>query len=125
MELYKKQSDFPFLEEYKKHFKVTGETIFAYNGKIYTNEKLLPPDILMHELIHLKRQNKIGADKWVKRYLEDDQFRLNEEVIAYKAQLDFYKDRNEKNLCRLKCVRALSENYGNIIEPLEAFKLLK
>jgi len=119
-----KQSEFPYIKDFKDRFPITENTAFVYNGKIYHNIEL-PDDILIHEEAHIKRQNKIGADLWIKRYLTDDKFRLEEEVYAYKVQINSIKDRNDRNLCRLECVKNLSSTlYGNLVSSLEAFKLL-
>lgn len=115
------QSEFPYLEEFKKRFKVDKETVFAYAGNIYSNKEP-PPDILVHEMVHLRRQEKIGADKWIQRYLDDEKFRLDEEVIAFKAQINHFKDRNYRLRSRIMCARALSENYG--LNNLDAMKIL-
>jgi len=120
----KLQVDFPYLKEYRKKFKVTDRTIFAYNKEIYSNYPL-SEDLSLHEVKHIEQQNRIGADVWVKRYLNNDQFRLNEEVEAYKAQLDFIKDKNQRYKLKILCARTLSSDlYGNIIEFDKALKLL-
>ncbi len=107
----KSQKDFPYLEEFKKRFKVDEKTIFAYDKNIYADE-WIPPDILAHEKKHIEQQNKIGADNWIERYLDDYDFRIEQERAAFDAQVDFFKDRNDKARSRILCDRALKENYG-------------
>lgn len=122
--LYKPQSQFPLLEEYKKVFAVTDKTIFAYNKVIYSNERL-PIHLEIHERRHLIRQQKIGVDLWVSNYLGHTGFRLKEEVIAYKEQLASIKDKNERDLLRRQCAIDLSSPlYGNIVSYKEAYELL-
>jgi len=127
--VFKKQSEFPYLKQYKAKFKVDNKTVFAYKGDIYSNHPL-PPDIYVHEVCHLERQNKIGADEWEKKYLSDDNFRLAEELMAYRVQLrivnKYTKDKNKQNEARVNCARALASGlYGGIISYEEAFKRLK
>jgi hypothetical protein len=121
----KPQSEFPLLEDYKKVFAITYKTIFAYDDIIYTNYPL-PPDLLVHEKYHLQRQAKQGVDIWVANFLTDPEFRLEEEALAYKAQLESIKDRELRNKIRIESARNLSSSlYGNIINFEDAFKLLK
>lgn len=121
----KEQSLFPHIERYRKVFPVTDGTIFAYNNSIYTNY-VLTKDLIVHEEAHLKRQNKIGLEKWVDQYLEDEDFRLKEEVIAYKAQLESIKDREHRNKVRIESIKTLTGGlYGLPLTKEEAFKLLK
>lgn len=120
----KLQVDFPYLEQYRKKFKVTDRTIFAYNKEIYSNYEL-SEDLLLHEIKHIEQQNRIGADLWVEKYLNNRQFRLNEEVEAYQAQLAFIKDRNQRYKLKILCAKTLSSDlYGNIITFDKALKLL-
>ena len=119
------QKKFPLLKEYQQVFDITPYTIFAYNDIIYTDYELTG-DLLIHEQVHLKRQKKLGLDKWVKRYLKDKQFRLAEEVIAYTAQLESIKDRELRNRVRLDSAKTLSSSlYGELVTFEEALKLLK
>ena len=121
----KEQKFFPLLEEYRKHFKVTNETIFAYCDTIYVNGEL-PADLLIHEQTHLDRQNKLGADSWVKLYLTDKSFRRNEELLAYRAQLKSIKNKELKNKIRIESARNLSSPlYKLDLTYDEAWKLLK
>lgn len=122
--IYKPQSEFPLLERYKEVFGVTPNTIFAYDKVIYCDYEL-PEHLQIHERRHLIRQQKIGVDEWVDKYLTDTQFRLNEEVIAYKEQLESVKNRSARHRLRIQCANDLaSPLYGNIVTLQEAIKLL-
>lgn len=122
--MIKKQIEFPLIDEYKKHFDINEHTVFAYDNDIYTNSKL--PDFLIeHEETHLRQQNDIGLDNWVYKYINDNEFRLEMEVEAYRAQLKFIKDINRRNRMKFICAKDLSSSlYGNIIGLNEAMKLL-
>lgn len=117
--------EFPLMYRYKKVFPIDENTIFAYDGDIYTNNKL-PNHLIVHEEEHLRQQEEIGLDKWVYQYLTDTDFRLKMEVFAYNAQLDSIKDRNKRFLIRVACANMLSSKlYGNLVSKEQAMKLLK
>lgn len=122
--IYKPQSEFPLLKRYQEVFEVTPYTIFAYDKVIYCDYEL-PEHLQIHERRHLIRQQKIGVDKWVDKYLIDTQFRLNEEVIAYREQLESVKNRSARHRLRLQCANDLASSlYGNIVTLQEAMHLL-
>jgi hypothetical protein len=116
--------EFTYLEEYKKRFPIDTETVFAYNGEIYSDSGIYP-DILVHEKVHLKQQEIMGADKWQRRYLNEPDFRLSQEIPAFQAQVNSIKDKNQKLDSRIKCARALSGKlYGELLSFQEAYKRL-
>lgn len=119
------QGDFPFIEEYRKVFEITDQTIFAGGDSIYTNYPLTP-DLLVHELVHLRQQEEHGLIEWVHDFLYDPEFRLRQELEAYKEQLKSIKDRNHRNKVRIESAQKLSSGlYGNIISTADAFQLMK
>lgn len=121
----KKQSEFPLLSKYKEKFKITPYTVFAYDKEIYSDNEL-PTHLLIHELKHIEQQNRIGVDMWVEKYLNNPQFRLNEEVEAYQAELKCFRDRNERYKEKMRCAKQLSSDlYDNIVSYQEALKLLQ
>ena len=140
--MYKPQKEFPYLQEFSK-FPIDENTVFclrraAYADEVYFNgsgndtividtiyaDKELPPDIEVHELKHLERQGN-NSDEWIKKYLADNKFRLDEEILAFKSQLNSIKDRNERNEVRIKAAESLSGKlYGEIITYAEALKKL-
>lgn len=123
--LARPQLEFPLLEEYRKHFKITDGTIFAYDNCIYTNHDL-PHDLLIHELTHLEQQKRDGLHYWVTNYLNDTNYRLKQESEAYKRQLESIKDRNWRAKIRMESATNLSSDlYGNIISFQEALNMLK
>ena len=119
------QKDFPLLEEYKKVFDITPETIFAYDDTIYCDYGL-PNHLIIHEITHHEQQKRYGLEKWVELYLTDVEFRLKMEVEAYRHQISTISDRNNKLRLRLECAKDLSSSlYGNICTYEEALELLK
>jgi hypothetical protein len=73
-------------------------SIFAYNNKIYNPDNVtIWPDLEEHEKVHFKQQERGGAELWWERYIQDSEFRLEQEVEAYGRQYKFYKERNATN----------------------------
>lgn len=119
------QADFPFIEEYRKQFDITKYTIFAGGDAIYTDYPLTP-DLLVHELVHLRQQEEIGLKEWVYDFLYTPAKRLEYELEAYREQLQSIKDRNHRARIRHESSINLSSSlYGNIINFTDAFELLK
>lgn len=94
----------PIWEECKKVFKLVKGTVFTYGDTIYNPDGVeISDDLLIHEKCHAKQQeyNNTVAHIWWINYLEDSQFRLEQEVAAYAAQYRFicakYKDRNKRD----------------------------
>lgn len=62
--------------------------LFAYDGNIYNPTGIvIPPALIAHENVHLKRQDRITPDTWWRAYIEDCEFRYNEELLAHAAEL--------------------------------------
>jgi hypothetical protein len=118
------QKDFPLLEKYKKYFAINDGIVFAYDGKIYSNNPL-PDCLIVHEKVHLRQQEEMGVDKWVERYLDDVEFRLQMEVEAYREQLKSIHNNSKKRMWKKKSARDLSSPiYGSIVSYDEVMRLL-
>lgn len=113
------------------HFNPSWErTIVAYADTIYAKHPV-PPDIVAHEMIHLKQQGyrKDKAKEWWTRYLKDPQFRYSQEVEAYQEQYRYLKrsvkDRNELARKLHKIAWDLANRYGLEVSLSEALKVIK
>lgn len=99
--------------------------IFTYGNTVYVNgEPHLPPQLKAHEACHIDQQKRCGGpDPWWERYLVDHTFRLEQELVAHRAE---YK--TLRHLDRAHAARALdfiaerlaSPLYGNLIAKSEA-----
>ena len=122
----------PNLQVLKDRFGVDERyVIISYGNAIYSPKKELTPDLLVHELIHCERQgfSPDSAKRWWEMYLRDENFRLQEELIAYKAQFEYcckvYKDRNKRTKIQVALAQQLaSEQYGKVITFGKALELL-
>ena len=74
--------------------------VFMY-GEILYNPAGIPLEshIIAHEEVHERQQRTIGPKAWWDRYLTDSQFRIDQEIEAYREQYRFVKniikDRNK------------------------------
>ncbi len=122
----------PNYEDIKRAFKLDGSQVFCYGDVLYNpNNHTVPEHLLVHERVHEAQQTGffMNPKKWWKRYIEDPQFRLYQEVEAYQEQFKFIstevKDKN--TLLKLKTLIAKELSgpmYGNMVGYTEAFDLL-
>jgi hypothetical protein len=68
--------------------------MFCYDDTIYAhgyNEVSLPDEYHVHESVHMEQQREYcgGSEDWWKEYITDPEFRLAQEVPAYRAQYRF------------------------------------
>jgi hypothetical protein len=111
----------PNFEQIKAAFpKADGPGVmFAYDGNIYNpSGNVIPPALIAHEQVHLDRQKAMGprplsttqysgADLWWERYLEDSEFRYNEELLAHAAEFKVQRTRDRNFVARLMVDTAL------------------
>lgn len=63
-------------------------TVFTYGDTIHVAQGYLQHDVLMHELVHVKQQTQFegGPEAWWEKFFEDEQFRFDQEMAAYRTQ---------------------------------------
>ena len=120
----------PNIEKIKERFDLGNRTVvFTYGDTLYNPSGVTIPDhLIVHEQTHTKQQADPVA--WWDRYLEDDAFRLSQELEAYRNQYKFVKGTvNNKNIAfsfLLSVSKDLSsELYGNIISMNDAVKKIE
>lgn len=100
--------------------------IFSYAPDIYApSGRDLPPELLDHESVHIKRQIDMGVEAWWKYYLIDDEFRYNEELLAHQAEYkklcEMYTDRRSRRSSLKYVAKKLSAPlYGRMISFQQA-----
>jgi hypothetical protein len=125
-------NDFPpNIAAIRKRFEMTGfpTAIFAYGDTLYNPSGMeIPPDLIAHEELHSKQQEIYGLQDWWTRYLEDDAFRLGQEVEAYRKQYEYAKEkynRDQRRWVLNEIVKNLSSKlYGNVINKKRAKDLI-
>lgn len=120
----------PVYELLNKKFGVKWDDkiIIAYGGKIHCKDTPAPQKII-HEKVHLDEQKKIGNELWWKAYLEDDNFRLQEELKAYRIESNFLKKYIKNREVRFHAINEIADSlsspvYGSIITKKEALSYL-
>ena len=119
----------PIYEACAKKFGVNWKRgiIFTYGDTVHCRNT--PSDQkLAHEQIHVNQQLSYGVKEWWSRYLEDVEFRLSQEVEAYRAEYKWIKKNVKSYLQREKINQIVSDLsgyiYGNIVSSEEARNLI-
>lgn len=118
----------PNIESIRKVFTFTRKVIFAYGDILYNPDHVrLDPYIIAHEEVHQMQQAAMtgGVEEWWKQYLLSPNFRLMQEIPAYREQYrraaHYIKDSNKIYGYGRALATALSgDTYGNCISFDEA-----
>jgi hypothetical protein len=96
--------------------------IFSWGENIYNPSGVdIPDHLIIHERLHSRRQNGDPRGWWDK-YLEDSEFRLNEEILAHIAELSYVKDHAPSRELRRGAAGAVALRLRN---PLYGWKMTK
>ena len=120
----------PNYDDIANSFKVRSDTVYTYGDTLYSPiSQSIPPDLIIHEETHVKQQ-KSDPQGWWDKYIASPQFRLSQEVEAYRNQYHYYSGRVKDKNYRDKFIRFLatslsSDVYGNICSYSEAMRLIK
>ena len=121
------------LDEVKEKWGVIWDSgvIFTYGKIISTSGGEMTEDLLAHETHHTKQQENFGGkDKWWREYLDNPEFRLEQELECYQRQYQWLI-KNEKNKQQvfhflMHYATSLSgEMYGNLLTQQEAIRKIK
>jgi hypothetical protein len=70
------------------------QPVFAYGDTIYSPfyKGEIPADLELHETVHSKQQLEFATpDLWWQKYCLNEDFRKNQEILAYAHQYNFIK----------------------------------
>ena len=110
----------PMIDEIDAAFNIRGQTIiFAWGDTIYSPTGWNPPpELHAHEEVHGQRQGD-DIEGWWKKYIADPEFRLEEEIIAHRAEYQHFAKRNDRparrRALRRIAKRLCSSLYGKVI----------
>ncbi len=122
----------PNIKEIRERFDLTGKSpIFCY-GKFIFNPGRHPLDqpLVIHETVHSFQQDEIGPEAWWRQYMEDKEFRLDQETPAYQQQYkkfcEIIFDSNKRARYLMTIAQDMaSPMYGNMIDYPAAMKLIR
>lgn len=105
-----------------------GDVIVTYYPEIHC-EKDISAQKVHHESVHLVQQQDFGVENWWAKYMEDKAFRLEQEVQAYKAEIDWIKKQDFNRVYRRLLLDRIytdlsSSIYGHLVTYEEAKKIL-
>lgn len=123
----------PNWAEIERHFpSVSPRTVAVYGDTLYMRGNGEPSeDLKAHEAMHVIQQKAAGGPgKWWAKYFEDPQFRLVQELDAYRAQYRklqlIQRDRNKLAAELTRLAHDLSgPNYGKLMTLGEAMKAIR
>lgn len=119
----------PNYAEIRERLNPPPRTVFAYGGTIYSpGGTNLPADLLAHEMTHFAQQARSGGpEAWWRRYIDDPEFRLVQEVEAYRAQYKFVSSMARpyrRKLLAHICASLASPMYGRLVTKEQARTLI-
>lgn len=92
------------------------EPVFTYGDTIYNPYKHhIDAALMAHEETHERQQRDGGPDLWWQRYLDDPQFRAEQEIAAYRAQFRKLKKLRAKRDSLAMCLKDWA---GNLAGPM-------
>ena len=120
----------PNYEDICKHIPAVRKTktiVFTYGDTVYVpSGNPIPSDLEAHEAVHIERQS--NPAEWWARYLTDVQFRLDEELAAYRVQYAYAVEnygRDHRRALLTHMTKDLSgAMYGKLITRKEAINLI-
>lgn len=110
-------------------FKIGKNVVFTYGDTLYSpGDGEIPAHLMAHEERHSIQQAKMGVEEWWDKYLEDEKFRLEQELEAYQDQYVVLKERYGRAY-RRDILKKISKDlaspmYGSIISTEEAKELI-
>lgn len=125
------QNNPPNYDEIALYFDIEGKpVVFAYGDTLYNpSGNFIPDHLMVHEEVH-SRQQGIEVKEWWDRYLIDPDFRLEQEVEAYRAQYKFLSKQTRNRELLFQFLNKFSKDlsgpiYGHMIDYETAKRLIK
>lgn len=105
------------------NFRARGfKPLFAWGDVIYNPYAInIPVQIFAHEKMHSLRQEVDGVERWWYRYINDDEFRLMEEVLGHRAEYESLLA--QAGSSRLNRRRFMTDTVQRLRSPLYQYKV--
>ena len=130
MKIYFSKSKPPIYERCAEQFGVRwkDKVIFTYGDTIHCKNKVGKQKIA-HETTHVNQQLEYGVKAWWERYFIDVDFRIEQEVEAYRNEIDWVRSKiwdmkNRKARIDHIIEDLCSPMYGSVVNYKKAIKLL-
>ncbi len=124
----------PLFEEINKAFNIWNKGyIYSWGYKIYNPTRIhIGPELYAHEAVHGQRQggnNETSIIAWWMKYINDPEFRLDEEIPAHKAEYkklleEAHGNRARKFALNYTAKRLAGPIYGKLISVNIAKKII-
>lgn len=121
----------PNYEEIKKHFKLSPHTVFTYGDTIHNpGGGPISDHLKHHESVHSVQQAEMGGPEvWWAKYLIDPEWRLQQEIEAYREQFKMVSEAANR-AGRRKWLSKIAGDlaspiYGDIISKAEAMRQIE
>lgn len=105
--------------------------VITYDGVIHYkfDSEVIPPQVLVHELVHVKQQAGIEPMEYVERFINDMAFRRKNEVEAFRAEAKWVRDNIKNDQLRRKLIDAIwrrisGPTYAGMITYQEAKEII-
>lgn len=119
----------PNYELIKKKFNPSDEFVFTYGDTVYVPSGVkIPEHLKAHEQVHIEQQ-KENPDEWWDKFIKDRDFRLAQEIKAYRAEYQFFclKEDNKRKRYNQLFRMALylsGDAYGRMLTMPQACALI-
>lgn len=113
----------PIYDKIKSAFPKVGRgIIFAWGNKIYNPSNVhVPKQLIAHERTHGRRQGN-DVEGWWRRYLDEREFRLTEEIAAHITEMEYLLGPNPNRQMKRQNLSAISKR---LVYPLYRFGISK
>lgn len=120
----------PNIKEIRQKLDVKGfNPVFTWGDVLYNpTGGSISEDLMAHEETHQRQQAILGTQDWWAAYLQDDGFRLKQELEAYQQQYKFMRDwpRNIRRAMLRELASNLSSKlYGSIVNKNQAMEFIR
>ncbi len=90
-----------------------GGIIYAWGNKIYNPSNVsIPPHLIEHERVHGRRQGN-DIEGWWRRYLDEKEFRLVEEILAHATEMVCLFGPNPNRQMRRQIIKSTAKRLSN------------
>lgn len=119
----------PNYEVLKSVFNPPNDTLFCFKDKLYNPSGIdIPEDVLFHEEVHSKQQEKWDITEWWNKYIKDPKFRLEVELEAFALQYRLVKrvyPAKEAKMCLEELAEGLAKRYNLNLTVSKAETLIR